>query len=582
MIYTFGDCELDDDRCELRRAGGPVHVQPKVFDLLVLLAKAAPRIVLKKEIRQRLWRDVTVGEGSIWRLVQEGRRALGDDSQQILVTVHSRGFRLSLPVEQRGAAPPRKGATTLGDAPVATSPSPTALRAETPAFLSTAALGLERAGRGVGSLLWLGGDRGIGKTHALGEIARLADAAGADVRQAHTRNRADLPAFWLWREALPELDEAFPRLRDGSVAREAPLALLDGVARHLADLWSSRLQVILLDDLHGADQASLQLLEFIAPSLARGRIVVVATYHDASLKSEERTRALVAAMAHPSSVVVPILPLSLSGIAQLIELASGTPPSEAFAQSVLERSGGNPLYAHRILATDWARRALEDTTHLPVTTMDLAAEVIETISQHLAEVSLPVVDLLTKAAVLGHPLDAAKLAVVSGLNVADVVARLDEAVKARVLRKDRHGQLRFAQRLVRDVLYKRLSTPERTKLHAQAAEKLLGHYGPAYELHLQELADHYASALPAGDVDRAVDLSIRVAEEEAEGGDALVAARYWQQALRALALRPGGDRRQLVAVAGLARAWQAAGRQKEARQALSDAAVLERALGKSD
>jgi DNA-binding winged helix-turn-helix (wHTH) protein len=582
MIHAFGDFELDEDLCVLRRAGAVVHVQPKVFEILMLLAKAAPRVVLKKEIRQRLWRDVAVGEASIWRVVQEARRALGDESQEIIVTVHSRGCRLTLPVVQQAAPSSRRVRSSNGSTPAeALPPKPATPPAEVPAYLSGATASLERARRGTGGLLWLGGDRGVGKTFALGEIGRRAEMTGAKVRQAHTRGRSDLPPFWIWREAFPELDAAFPQLTQGRATGAAQFALLDGVARYLLDLWTAKLHVVLLDDLHWADAASLQLLEFVVPSLGRAKIVVVATYHDASLKSEERTRALVAAMGHPSSIVVPIQPLSVAGIARLVETATGSAPPEEVAKAIFERSGGNPLYAHRILATDWGRKALASAAGAPVTTMDLTPDVIATIEQHLTEISAPGLELLTKAAVLGHALDVAKLGVVSGLTAAEVIARLDEAVRVRVLRRDRNG-LRFAQRLVRDVLYKRLSTTERTQLHAEAAQKLLAHYGPAYELHLKELADHFARALPAGDVNRSIELSMRVAEQEAEAGQPLVAAHYWQLARRALAQLPGGDRRQLTAAAGLARAWQAAGREEEARQALADAAVLERALAKSE
>ena len=93
MVYTFGDIELDERLCELRRGGAVVHVQPKVFDLLLLLAKAGDRVVLKKEIHQRLWRDVNVGEASIWRLIQEARRAIGDEEALLDAAILERALR---------------------------------------------------------------------------------------------------------------------------------------------------------------------------------------------------------------------------------------------------------------------------------------------------------------------------------------------------------------------------------------------------------------------------------------------------------------------------------------------------------
>jgi predicted ATPase/DNA-binding winged helix-turn-helix (wHTH) protein len=575
MVHAFGDFELDERLCELRRSGEQVHVQPKVFALLLLLAKAAPRVVLKKEIRQRLWRDVTVGEASIWRLVQEARRAIDDDLQQRIVTVRGRGFRFALPVTQSRPGPPLRAAEV-----------PKVKAADTPlvgrdAYLPAALARLERARSGVGGILWLSGERGIGKSTALAAIRQHAEAPGTSVRAAHARPRLDAPPFWAWREALPELERAFPQLGTAPTpSGAAQFSLFHEITRHLTDLSTQSLLVMLFDDLHCADESSLQLLEFLAPALGRTRILVVATYHDASLKSDERTRAITGAMSHPNSAVIPLRPLSLGEIPGLVENATGSRPSEEFAKTLLERSGGNPLYALRILATDWARKSLDATAREHITTMDLPQDAIETISQHLGGISPPALALLTKVAILGSPLDLVKLGVTSGSTTAELHALLDEAVRGHVLRRDRYGQLHFAHRLVRDVLYKRLSSAERSFLHAEAAQKLLAHYGKAYELHLKELAHHFALALPNGDIDRSIELSMRVAKDEGAAGRPLVAARYWQQASRALEMLPGGDVRQLEVTMELAKAWRAAGKEREAEEALVDARILERALGK--
>jgi hypothetical protein len=109
----------------------------------------------------------------------------------------------------------------------------------------------------------------------------------------------------------------------------------------------------------------------------------------------------------------------------------------------------------------------------------------------------------------------------------------------------------------------------------------MAHYGKTYERHLNELADHFMLALPEGDIERAVELTIRVAEEEAGLGRPLEAARYWSQAARALAMIPGGDVRELKVAVGLASAWQAAGREREASEARRDVEILESALAKS-
>jgi DNA-binding winged helix-turn-helix (wHTH) protein len=265
MLYVFGDIELDERVFELRRAGEVVHVQPKVLDLLFLLAKAGDRVVLREEIQRRLWRDVNVGDASITRAVVEARRAIGDDDQEMIVTVRGRGFRMAVPVVRERAAPQRpepdadeagaRGAPWVGRG----------------VCLSAAAIALERARGKSGSLLWISGERGIGKSRALAEIGRQAEKNGATVRMAHAHYGVDLPPYWLWKEALPELDAAFPQLSiETTPVGPARFSLFDGIARHIAEVSTRNPLVFLFDDLHWADQESLQLLEFLAPRLASG------------------------------------------------------------------------------------------------------------------------------------------------------------------------------------------------------------------------------------------------------------------------------------------------------------------------
>ena len=105
MRFRFADCELDAARCVLRRDGRPVRVEPKVFDLLLLLARARGELVSKQTLYEELWDGVTVTEASLRRIVKEARRAVGDDgrAQRLIATVHGRGQRLVVPVRRLGA-----------------------------------------------------------------------------------------------------------------------------------------------------------------------------------------------------------------------------------------------------------------------------------------------------------------------------------------------------------------------------------------------------------------------------------------------------------------------------------------------
>ncbi len=81
MRVCFGDCVFDAPARELRRAGRPVALSPKAFELLVLLIENRPRPLAQGHLRDVLWPDTHVGYTSLARVVSELRRAVGDSAR---------------------------------------------------------------------------------------------------------------------------------------------------------------------------------------------------------------------------------------------------------------------------------------------------------------------------------------------------------------------------------------------------------------------------------------------------------------------------------------------------------------------
>lgn len=95
MIYCFGRFELDTRLLELRRAGLPVRIVPRAFDLLRLLIEQRGRLVGKDELIETVWHGRVVSDATVGSCVNAARRAVGDDGrrQEIIRTVARRGFR---------------------------------------------------------------------------------------------------------------------------------------------------------------------------------------------------------------------------------------------------------------------------------------------------------------------------------------------------------------------------------------------------------------------------------------------------------------------------------------------------------
>src|SRR6516164_2391647 len=113
MIFSFGELEIDHDRYELRHRGVKVPVQPKALDVLFLLVKNRDRVVTRRELHREVWAGVTVTEGALARVMMEARRAIGDELQQVVVTIRGRGFRFAGDVVELA-----QGSATPAPAPV--------------------------------------------------------------------------------------------------------------------------------------------------------------------------------------------------------------------------------------------------------------------------------------------------------------------------------------------------------------------------------------------------------------------------------------------------------------------------------
>lgn len=103
-IYAFGDYELDTRAHELRCAGEVRHIEPQVFDVLRHLLACHNRLVTKDELLDAVWGHRFVAPTTLNSRIKFARQAVGDDgtAQRVIRTVHGRGFRIAVPVEERG------------------------------------------------------------------------------------------------------------------------------------------------------------------------------------------------------------------------------------------------------------------------------------------------------------------------------------------------------------------------------------------------------------------------------------------------------------------------------------------------
>ena len=102
MIYSFGSCEVDVDRRELRKGGAAVHVEPQVFDLLVHLVRHPGRVVPKDELIQAVWNGRIISDSTLTSRISAARRAIVAAPPGLIRTIPRCGYRFDGVVRELG------------------------------------------------------------------------------------------------------------------------------------------------------------------------------------------------------------------------------------------------------------------------------------------------------------------------------------------------------------------------------------------------------------------------------------------------------------------------------------------------
>jgi TolB-like protein len=119
MLLRFGDCLLDPERRELKRASGAVAIGPQVFDLLLYLIENRARVVSKDDLLDAVWRGRIVSESTITSHINAARTAIGDSgqAQALIRTVARKGFRFVGDVTEVSPEAGDRGRSTPDRAP---------------------------------------------------------------------------------------------------------------------------------------------------------------------------------------------------------------------------------------------------------------------------------------------------------------------------------------------------------------------------------------------------------------------------------------------------------------------------------
>ncbi len=434
---------------------------------------------------------------------------------------------------------------------------------------------LDAAAGGRGTVQALVGPPGIGKTVLAQAVVAEALAAGWRTGWGRCLTDAGAPAYWPWRQALGGVDREAAALleagRPGAETLDSPelpaepasarLGLFARLSQRLRELAADRPILLVLDDLHASDVASLSLLRFFCAEVLTMPGLVLSTWRES-----ER----LGAVAHEVAVI-PLRGLSEPEAAELTRHHLGRRPPVSLVRRIHRLSEGNPLF----IAAVARQRAAEEHAGMvapDASAVRLPATVAEAIARQLEPLSVASADTLATAALLGREVDpglVAEVAEGAESSLSATVADLEQAAGAGLLERADQGGYRFVHGLIRDVALERLSPARRAALHARAVQALGARSADA-----ATLAHHLRGAGPEAH-EAAIEWSLKAARHAL---DVLAYEEAAAQAGEALALPVAGRRRiELLLLLGDART--AAGEIEAGRAALVQAGHEAQKLG---
>ncbi len=391
---------------------------------------------------------------------------------------------------------------------------------------------IDDLGAGRARFFMVSGEPGIGKTRLAEEVAAAASVNEARVVWGRCWEGGGAPAYWPWmqifrgllldpsqaRLSLPaEIAQLVPEasfensLRRNTDPLDARFRLFDAAAATLRELSRRKPIVVIVDDLHDADQSSLEMLRFVARTLLDANMLVVATYRDAEVQRSPVLASTVAELGREAPQLL-LAGLSAAEVAGFVQDRSGMTLEPAAVATIAQLTAGNPLFLEGVVRTLMAEGKFEPSQALQLGDLKLPDSQRMAIAARLGRLSIPAQAMLPYASALGNEFEIVQLETVSNISNQPLLDLLDEIVGAGLMRVLGPHRYRFAHALIRGSIYDEIGSAGRIALHRHIAEKLEELYHSNLNSHLAELAHHFTLSAQHGDTRKAIDYSIRAAE----------------------------------------------------------------------
>lgn len=469
--------------------------------------------------------------------------------------------------------------------------------------------GLEDALGGRGRLFLIAGEPGIGKTRLAEQLAGHAAERGTGVAWGRCWEGGGAPPYWPWAQIIRTVAEGrddrtlsswlgtgatyvaqlapdlAPCLGTAATASGPPIEsdaarfyLFEAAAGFLKRAAAAQPLLLILEDLHAADDSSLLLLRYLVRDLRGGRLLVVGTYRDVGWSPgiADSVGELVR-----EGQLTTLRGLARDDAKALISALLGAAPPDGLVAAVYDTTEGNPLFIREAVRLLGSAGTVEQPGRPGV---PLPGSVRVLIRQRLAPLSADAAQVLSAAAVVGRDFDLALVGPACDLPLERVLGAVAEAVALGLVVEESGalGRCRFSHSLMREVIYEALPLPARAGLHLAVGEAIERRYGTDSDTHVAELARHFSEVASAGESARALTYARRAGDRAMQTYAYEEAVTEYRRALRALEIAGPDEDQRCELLLRLGAAQVRAGRYPEAREIHLQAAEIARRLGSTE